>query len=190
MAKEQGYTPVEDVQRKLDRAIQNINSDLDLKDESKERMIRDVYQEARSEAIQEAQTALEDAEIEMKIARRLAFAPPVIETEGRRPDPVAVQQAYVRSYEKLEDVRDPNEILQALQKAELLNDPFMAKACLVRGYELGNSTIVGRYFDCYPDERAFWDDFTEAAEAYNELERAMSMFSASSRLRPLEQYLA
>jgi hypothetical protein len=39
-------------------------------------------------------------------------------------------------------------------------------------------------------ERTVWDDFVEAVEAYNEWERASHLFSASSRLRPLEHYLA
>jgi hypothetical protein len=39
-------------------------------------------------------------------------------------------------------------------------------------------------------ERTVWDDFVETAEAYNEWERASHLFSASSRLRPLEHYLA
>src|SRR5215212_8454193 len=173
MAKE--MQRVEDIQRKLDRAVENINADLDLKDESKARMIKDVYSEARSEAIQQAEAEKEDLLIELKIARRKAFAPPVLQdVDGRKPDAVTIQQAYMRAYEKLEDVRDPEEILQRLQKADLLNDPFTAKACLVRGYELGNSTIVGRYFESMPDERPFWDDFTAAAEAYNEHERGMS----------------
>jgi hypothetical protein len=41
-------TFVEDVQRKLDRAVQNIHRDLDIKDEAKRRMIEDVYNEARA----------------------------------------------------------------------------------------------------------------------------------------------
>jgi hypothetical protein len=181
---------IEDVQRKLDRAIQTINSDLDLRDEAKERQIKQIYSEARSNAIQIAERERENLEIEMRVARRKAFAPPVIEAEGRRPDPVTVQQAYARAVEKLEEIRDPQEVLRHLQKAELLNDPFLAKACLVRGYELENSLIVSRYFDVYPDEKQVWDEFSDSAERYNEHERAMSMFSASSRLRPLEAYLA
>jgi hypothetical protein len=149
-----------------------------------------VYAEARSEAIQLAEQERQELEVEMKIARRKAFAPPVIETEGRRPDPVVVQQAYMRACEKLENVREPNEVLRYLQKAELLNDPFLAKACLVRGYELENSLIVSRYFDVYPDEKAYWDEFSDAAEALNEWERGMSFFSAPNRLRPLDHYLA
>jgi hypothetical protein len=144
----------------------------------------------RAQVIAEVEKEKEDLEIAMKIARRAAFAPPVIEAEGRRPDPVLVQQSYMKAIEKLEDIRDPQEILKQLQKAELLNDPFLAKACLVRGYQLQNSTVVGRYFDVYPDERGFWDAFIDAAEEYNAHEKAQSFFSAPHRLRPLEHYLA
>ena len=180
----------EDIQRKLDRAVEMINADLDTKAEAKDRQIKEVYEKARSEAIQHAQAEKEDLEVAMRIARRKAFAPPVIETDGRRPDPVVVQQAYMRAVEKLEEFTEQEEILRQLQKAELLNDPFLGKACLVRGYQLNNSTIVGRYFDVYPDEKPVWDEFMDAAEAYNEHERGMSFFSASHRLRPLESYLA
>jgi hypothetical protein len=53
-----------------------------------------------------------------------------------------------------------------------------------------NNTLVGRYFESFPDERDVWDNFVEAGEAYNEWERASRLFSASGRLRPLEHYLA
>ena len=182
---------VEDIQRKLDRAVEMINADLDTKAEAKERQIKEIYSKARSEAIQQAQAEKEDLEIDMKIKRRKAFSPPVLDSvDGRRPDPVAVQQAYMRAVEKLEEFTEQEEILRQLQKAELLNDPFLAKACLVRGYQLNNSTIVGRYYDTYPDEKPVWDEFMDAAERYNEHERGMSFFSASHRLRPLESYLA
>jgi hypothetical protein len=96
----------------------------------------------------------------------------------------------VRTASGIEKGRSPEELLKQLQKAELLNDPFLAKACLVQGYRLGNSTVVGRYLDVYPDERVFWDEFSEAAERLNEFERAMNTFSAPSRLKPLEHYLS
>jgi hypothetical protein len=179
-------TSVEDTQRRLDKAVKAIHRDLDLKDQAKERMIRDVYEQARTEAIQAEQEEKERLEIEMKVARRAAFAPPVV----KGADPVSTQQAYSYAYERIEDERDPQLLLERLQKAELLNDPFMAKAILVRGYELGNSTIVGRYFDVYPDERGYYDDFIEKAEEFNAQEKAMSLFSACNRIRPLEHYLA
>lgn len=182
---------VEDIQRKLDIAVQRVHDDLDLKEEAKQRMIEEVYSEARSQAIQWAEAQKEELLITLKIARRKAFSPPVLQdVDGRKPDAVTVQQAFMRSYEKLEQVMDQEELLRQLQKAELLNDPFLAKACLVRGYELENSTVVGRFFDAYPDERPVWDEFMDAAEAYNEWEKGQSFFSAAHRLRLLEHYLA
>src|SRR5215212_8914804 len=103
---------VEETQRKLDQAVKAIHRELDLKDEAKERMIRDVYEQARTEAIQAEQELRDQLEIEMKIARRAAFAPPQVEGA----DPVSCQQAYSYAYEKIEEERDPNVLMHKLQK--------------------------------------------------------------------------
>ncbi len=182
---------VADIQRQLDRAVASIHEDLDLADHAKERMIREVYSEARSKVIQDAQEQKGDLEADLRAARRVAFAPPVLEVpEGRRPDPAIVAKWFYDEIDSLKEVTEPGELEKILQEALLMSNHPRAKACLIRGYELANSNIITKYYESYPDEKDFWDAYVEAAENFNEWERGMGMFSAPSRLKPLEHYLA
>ena len=183
---------VEDVQRQLDRAVASINEDIDLTAEAKRRMVEEVYDKARSQVARDVQDGKEELEADLAVARRMAFAPPDLTASdgGRRPDPAFVAKWYAEEVDRLREIRDPSEIERLLQEALLVNNVVRCKAILVRAYELRNQTLVARYFESFPDERAVWDNFVEAAEAYNQWERASHMFSASSRLRPLEHYLA
>jgi len=179
---------VEDIQRQLDRAIVAIDEDRDRTAESKERLKREVYNEARSKVVQEVEEEREKVEEDLRVARKMAFAPPVL--QGSRIDEVQVAKWYFEECEKIKDVREPARVLEMLHDAVLLSNPVKAKACLVQGYRLHNETIVTRYFEAYPDEEPHWQEFVEAAEAYNAWEKARNTFSAGSRIRPLEHYLA
>lgn len=186
-----GVEFVETAQKQLDAAVQRIHRDIDLTAEARNRMVEDVYSKARDEVFQEFQAEREKLELDMREARRLAFAPPILEvSEGRKPDPALVAKWYYEEIEKLKEIREPAKLEEVLQEALLLNNLPLAKAVLVRGYQLGNSMLVGRCFESFPDERGYWDNFIEKAEAYNAHEKSMSMFGAASRLRPLEHYLA
>jgi hypothetical protein len=184
----QSKSPVEDVQRQLDRAVARIHEDLDLTAEARNRLVKEVYEEARSKVARDVQDGKEELEADLKVARRMAFAAPVL--EGRRIDDSFVQWWYQQEIDKVREIREPKELEKRLQDALLTNNLCAAKAILVRAYELRNNTLVARYFENFPDERSAWDNFVEAAEAWNEFERASRLFSASSRLKPLEAYLA
>jgi hypothetical protein len=184
----QNISSVQDVQRQLDNAVARIHEDIDLTEEARNRMVKEVYEEARSKVARDVQDGKEELEADLKVARRMAFAPPVI--EGRRVDESFVARWYADEVDKVRQITEPKELERRLQDALLINNLPAAKAILVRGYELRNTLIVTRYFESFPDERDVWDNFTEAAEAFNEFERASHLFSASSRLKPLEHYLA
>jgi hypothetical protein len=187
----QNISSVEDVQRQLDNAVARIHEDLDLRDEAKNRMIEEVHEEARSRVAREVQEGREDLEADLKVARRMAFAPPPLTvTEGRRPDPAYVARWYSDEVDRVREMREPTQLEHEFQQAMLTNNVVRAKAILVRAYELQNDRLVGLYFESFPEERDVWDNFVEAAQAYNSWEKASHLFSASSRLRPLEHYLA
>lgn len=179
---------VEDTQRQLDRAVASIHEDLDLTNEAKNRMVREVYDKARSQVARDVQDGKEELEADLRVARRMAFAPPVL--EGRRIDDAFVAWWYAQEIEKVREIREPQELEHLFHQAELTNNLCLSKAILVRAYELRNQHIVTLYFEAHEDERAAWDNFVEAAEAWNQWEKAAHLFSASSRLRPLEAYLA
>jgi hypothetical protein len=106
---------VEDVQRQLDRAVASINEDIDLTREAKNRMVREVYDRARSQVARDVQDGREELEADLKVARRMAFAPPVLEVpEGRRPDPAYVAKWYADEVDKMREIRDPSEIERLL----------------------------------------------------------------------------
>jgi len=181
-------SPVEEVQRQLDRAIAAIDEDRDRTAEAKERLKREVYDEARSQVVQQVEEEREKVEEDLRVARKMAFAPPVL--QGKNIDEAFVAKWYYDECEKIKDIREPARILERLQVAVLLGNPVVAKSCLVAGYRLQNEQIVTRYFESFPDEEPYWQEFVSAAEAYNEWERARNTFSAGSRIRPLEPYLA
>ncbi|HVF02134.1 MAG TPA: hypothetical protein VNA27_12490 [Rubrobacteraceae bacterium] len=184
----QSKSSVEDVQRQLDRAVARIHEDLDLTAEAQNRLVREVYEKARDQVSRDVEDGREDLEADLRVARRMAFAPPVV--EGKRIDESHVARWYADEVDKVRQIREPKQLEQRFQDALLINNLCAAKAILVRAYELRNNTLVGRYFESFPDERDVWDNFIEAAEAYNEWERAQRLFSTPNRLKPLESYLA
>jgi hypothetical protein len=54
----------------------------------------------------------------------------------------------------------------------------LARAVLVRGYELENAPLVGKYLEAYPDHRQRWDGFMEAAKVFNAVEQERKLFGA------------
>ena len=182
------FGTVEDVQRQLDRAIAAIDEDRDRTAEAKDRLKREVYNEARSKVVQQVEEERERVEEDLRVARKMAFAPPVL--QGKNIDEAQVARWYHGEIEKLKGEREPAKILEQLQDAVLFSNPVRAKACLCQGYRLQNEQIVSRYFEAYPDEEPYWQEFVRAAEQYNELEVARNTFSAGARIRPLEHYLA
>jgi hypothetical protein len=179
---------VEDIGRQLDNAVARIHEDLDLTNEAKNRMIKEVYQEARSKIVQDAEEAREDLEADLRVARRTALAPPAL--QGSRIDEAQVAKWYFEEIQERKEISEPLKLEEVLNEAILYNNVVRAKAVLCRAYAMGNSRLVGRYLESFPEEEAAWDDLQNAAEAYNEWERGAQFFGTSGRLAPLEHYLA
>ena len=181
-------TSVDDVQRTLDNAVRRIHEDLDKTAEARNRLVREVYSQARTQLEQDVEAERERIEEDLRVARREAFAPPIL--EGCRIDDAFVAKWYHEEIEKLKDERESQKVMEMLQEAVLFNNLPKAKAILCKGYQMGNSEIVRRYLENFPDEQQAWDNLVEASEAYNQFEKVQHMFSAGSRLRPIEAYLA
>src|SRR5919107_6170252 len=93
---------VEDVQRQLDRAVASIMEDIDLSEQAKDRMVKEVYEQARSQVARDVQEGKDELLADLAVARRMAFAPPVVEvSEGRRPDPAFVAKWYADEVDKV-----------------------------------------------------------------------------------------
>ena len=63
-----------------------------------------------------------------------------------------------------------------LERARMTGDEVLARAVLVRGYELKSESLVGKYLEAYPDLRQRWDGFMEAAKAFNAFEQERKLF--------------
>jgi len=86
-------------------------------------------------------------------------------------DPAAAQMNYRDALFRVSELRDPRELEEVLERADLVADSALAKAAgLIRGYALGNEALVGAYLATRPDERRKWDEFTQAAEESNAAE--------------------
>jgi hypothetical protein len=181
----------EDAQRALDNAVKRINEMTDLKEEARERMVRDVYSKARAKVVQDAEEAKQELLADLRAARRVAFAPPDLTPSdgGRRPDPAFVAWWYAQEIQKVREIREPRELEHMLQEALLTNNLPACKAVLIRAYELQNERLVTQYFESFPEELDAYENYSAAAEALNEWERAQNSFSSPHRLPPLEKYL-
>ena len=177
----------EDAQRALDNAVKRINQQVDLKEEARERMIRDVYSKARAKVVQDAEEEKQELLADLRAARRVAFAPPSV--EGRKVDDGFIAWWYAQEIEKVREIREPQQLEHMLQEALLVNNLPACKAVLVRAYELQNERLVTQYFESFPEELDAWENYNAAAEALNEWEKAQNSFSSPHRLPPLEKYL-
>src|SRR5919107_4468262 len=99
----------EDAQRALDNAVKRINEQIDLKEEARERMIRDVYSKARAKVVQDAEEEKQELLADLRAARRVAFSPPDLASSdgGRRPDPAFAAWWYAQEIERAREVREP-----------------------------------------------------------------------------------
>jgi hypothetical protein len=168
--------------RRYEGAVEEINSNLDYSDAAKQRMVSEVYSKARTEHAALAQKVQDEARQTMERARLKAFAPPNI--QGADPALVAMsyREAIVRTKETLE-VRDLEEILEG---ATLVGDEVLAKAVLLRGYDLRNERLVSAYLKGRPQEQKLWDSFSERAAEYNEVERMTRLFGTLGPRTPAE----
>src|SRR5215211_8027143 len=103
-------TSVEDVQRQLDISVARVHEDLDKTAEAKNSMIEQLYSEARAKVVQDVEREREALEEDLRIARREAFAPPVL--EGRNIDEAFVAKWYHEEIEKLRDETAPAKVLE------------------------------------------------------------------------------
>jgi hypothetical protein len=77
---------------------------------------------------------------------------------------------YRDALDRVSRTRDPRERTDTITRAQMTGDAALAKAVLFRGYELENPTLVGAYFDEYPEEQPAWEKFTASAQEHNNLE--------------------
>src|SRR5919112_2133193 len=148
----------EDAQRALDNAVRRINENVDLKEESRERMIRDVYSKARAKVVQDAEEEKQELLADLRAARRIAFAPPSV--EGRKVDDGFIAWWYAQEIEKVREIREPQHLEHLLQEALLVNNLPACKAVLVRAYELQNERLVTQYFESFPEELDAYENYS------------------------------
>ena len=102
----------EDAQRALDNAVKRINQQVDLKEEARERMVRDVYSKARAKVVQDAEEEKQELLAALRAARRIAFAPPSV--EGRKVDDGFIAWWYAQEIEKVREILEPQQLERML----------------------------------------------------------------------------
>ncbi len=168
--------------RKYEGSVEEIRSNADWNEDAKKRMIDGVYRVARERHAELAEKAQTEAREGMERARREAFAPPRIPNA----DPALVHMSYRAALEKVKETIEPRLLEETLEQAVLVGDKVLAKAILLRAYQLRHEGLVGAYLKAYPDEVKVWDRFSERAAEYNEVERTTRLFGTLGPRSPAE----
>jgi hypothetical protein len=77
---------------------------------------------------------------------------------------------YRDALDRVSKIRDSRELTDTLTRARVTGDAALAEAILFRWYALENPTLVGAYFERYPDELSAWEEFMASAQKHNTLE--------------------
>jgi hypothetical protein len=178
---------VDSIQREYDRRVQEVMADLTRSESYRQEMAEKFYNDAREDILEEVQSRKQKLELDVRATRRIAFAAP--EVPGAK-DAATAMLAYRSALDRTERVDTQGELEELLQSAELVGDEYLSKACLVRGYSLGSSRVVGRYLEFRPEEMKKYEAFMDASEELNEHTKTEGLFGAASRLRKPEQYRA
>lgn len=168
--------------RSYEGAVAEINSNLDYSEAAKKRMVDEVYRDARGKHAELAQKAQDEAREAMEKARLEAFAAPSIPNA----DPALIAMSYREALAQVRGTIETKLLEETLEQATLVGDEILAKAVLLRGYELRNEQLVGAYLRSRPKEAKRWERFTVKAEQYNEVERMTRLFGTLGPRTPLE----
>ena len=145
--------------------LEEIRSDWTRSDEAKRRDLETAYTEARTYHDRLADEYRKGVEERLEKTRSAAFSAPKV---GK--DPALDILVYRDAIDRVSKTREPRELSDTLTRARMTGDAALAKAVLFRGYELENPTLVGAYFDEYPEELRAWDEFMASAQEHNRLE--------------------
>ena len=185
---EQEASPIDREMRsnraRFEARVSELREDRDLSDEARRRYVEAEYERARKRHHELAAQKSAGIAQRLETAKRAAFAPPRL----RDADPAASQMNFRDAVYRVRGERDVAKLEQVLEEAEIVGDTALAKAALIRGYQLGSEALVGAYLKNRPDEQRKWDEFTEAAEASNALEstRGRLLADAQAPRRPRE----
>jgi len=104
-----------------------------------------------------------DLDTRLEKARQKAFKPP------RVGDDAALDMTSFRdALMYVADQRETSALSSMLERARTIGDTHLAKAGLLRGYELGSNALVGEYLGRAPaSETKSWQDFSEVAAENN-----------------------
>lgn len=172
--------------QKYEIAVEAINTNEDWNEQAKQRMIEELYQAARGEHSKLAQKVQADAWAGVERARSEAFAAPRVSNA----DPALVAMSYRQALAQVKETIEPRVLEETLEQATLVGDEVLAKAVLVRGYQLEHEGLVGSYLRGRPEERKRYDKFTAAAEEYNDLEAKTWLFGQPGTPAPPEEMRA
>lgn len=161
-----------DNRKKYERAVEAVNSNGDWTEEAKRRMIDELYRAARGEHARLAQKVQADAWANVERARSEAFASPRVSNA----DPALAAMSYRQALAQVKETIEPRVLEETLEQANLVGDEVLAKAVLVRSYQLEHEGLVGAYMKGRPEERKRYDKFTAAAEEYNDVEEKAWLF--------------
>ncbi len=168
--------------KKYEGSVSEILSNRDWNQDAKKRMVDGVYRVARDRHAELAQKVQDESREAMEQARREAFAPPRVKDA----DPALVSMSYREALAKVKEMSSPRVLEEVLEQAVLVGDTVLAKAILLRGYQLHHEGIVGAYLKAYPAEVEVWDRFSDKAAVYNEIERQTRLFGTLGPRTPAE----
>jgi hypothetical protein len=148
--------------KKYRERLEEIRSDWTRSDEAKRQDLEAAYTEARGTHDRLADEYLKGINERLEKTRSDAFSVPKV---GK--DPALDVLVYSDAIDRVSKTRDSRELTDTLARARRTGDAALAKAGLFRGYELENPSLVGAYFNKYPDERAVWEEFMASAQEHN-----------------------
>lgn len=151
-------------------ALEEIRSDWTRSDEAKRQDLEAAYSEARGTHEQLLDEYRKGVEERLEKRRSAAFSAPKFSAPKVGKDPALDMLLYRDALDRVSKTREPRELTDTLACAQMTGDAALAKAVLFRGYELENPSLVGAYFERYPDELPAWEKFTASAQEYNALE--------------------
>jgi len=151
--------------KKYRARLEEIRADWTRSDEAKRQDLQAAYTEVRTTHEQLVDEYRKGVEERLEKTRSAAFSVPKV---GK--DTAFDVLLYRDALDRVSKTRDPRELTDTLTRAQMTGDAALAKAVLFRGYELENPSLVGAYFDKYPEELPAWEKFMASAQAHNTLE--------------------
>ncbi len=173
---------MERIARNYRLRIEDIRADEDLTLDAKKRRMKEVYEEARTQHGKLYDQQRQELAGKVERRRKEALSPP----KKYGSDPETVQLSYRDALDRVSNISESKILSEKLQQAQITGDDVLAKAILARGYELEDESVVGAYFEKYPDHRQTWDRFMGAAQEYNTLEEQGRMFGDQGPEKPRE----